>query len=183
VSEADLLLKEEPGVAEEHLFEGRRRRLERAKSRGVIAREVMTTPVFSVSPNSTVGQAARLMHEKGVKRLPVTDPEGRVIGIVSRPDLLRVFLRPDTDIEREVVEEVLGRFVIEPGAVVAVVRHGVVLVRGRVERRSLIDTLVGLVRGVEGVVGVEDDLSWEVDDLAPPVLMTPWGATAGSLRP
>jgi CBS-domain-containing membrane protein len=185
VSEADLLLKEEPEPGDEHPFARRRRRRELAKSQGLTARQVMTSPVVSVAPELTVGRAARVMHKKGVKRLPVTDPEGRVVGIVSRADLLRLFLRPDDEIEREVREDVLGRLMmIEHGTVHVVVGEGVVLLRGQVERRSLVDTIVEVVRGVDGVVGVESDLTFDVDDLAArPQMLTPWGISADSLRP
>jgi CBS domain-containing protein len=185
VSEADLLLKEEPEPGQEHPFARRHRRMELAKSQGVTARQVMTSPVVSVGPGATIAQAARAMHRRGVKRLPVTDPEGRVLGIVSRADLLRVFLRPDSEIEREVAQNVLGRMMtIEPGTVRVVVSDGIVLLRGQVERRSLVDTLVTLARGVDGVVGVEADLTYLVDDLEPrPAVVTPWGIPAGSLRP
>jgi CBS domain-containing protein len=182
VSEADLLLKEE-GSGHEHLFEGRHRRTDRAKSEGLTARDVMTTPVISIAPDVSIRQAARVMHEKRVKRLPVIDGEGRVVGIVSRSDLLRVFLRPDKHIERE-VEVVLDRVLMaEPGSVRVVVRNGIVLLRGQLERRSHVGTVVDMVRGVDGVVGVEPDLTWECDDLTPPVTVTPWGVYAGTLRP
>src|SRR5690606_11226338 len=100
VSEADLLHKEER--RERYDREGRRPprhpRDEADKARGQTAEELMTAPAITVGESSSVVDAARLMHEKGVKRLPVVDTEGRLRGIVSRRDLLKVFLRSDHDI-------------------------------------------------------------------------------------
>jgi CBS-domain-containing membrane protein len=186
VSEADLLLKEEHalGPVRWRLFDRRLRRIERAKSEGLVAAQVMTAPVITVGPEASLGQAARLMHQKRVKRLPVLDAEGKVIGIVSRADLLTVFMRPDNEIQREVAERVLIRTLsIGPDRVRTTVRDGVVTVEGSVERRGLISLLTGLVRGVDGVVGVEERLSYEFDDAAVrPDLFTPWGVYRGSER-
>jgi hypothetical protein len=86
-------------------------------------------------------------------------------------------MRPDEEIRQEVVGDVLGRMLsIGPDRVRATVRDGVVTVEGLVERRSLIPFLTGLVRGVDGVVGVEERLGYELDDVsfrAKP--LTPWG--------
>ena len=103
VSEADLLLKQQHPADEfqRFLLEGKRRRLERAKAGGVAAAELMTRPAVTVGPEATVAEAARLLRKHLVKRLPVVDPLGRLVGIVSRSDLLTVFLRPDEQIRRE----------------------------------------------------------------------------------
>jgi CBS-domain-containing membrane protein len=179
VSEADLLLKEERDL-EHHRggpFQSKRRRIERAKAEGLVAAKLMTSPVITIDPDASLGQAARRMHENRVKRLPVVDEDDKVLGIVSRADLLSVFMRPDEEIERDVVDGVLGRTLsLWPDRVRASVREGVVTVKGSVERRSLISLLTGLVRGVDGVVGVEEHLSYEVDDVRlRPELLTPWG--------
>lgn len=179
VSEADLILKEDPELEEAaHLFEGRQRRHDREKAAGLVARELMTAPVVTVSPEATLGEAARLMHRKGVKRLPVVDGAGRVHGILSRSDLLKVFLRDDGDIEHEVREDVVRRTLwIDPDTVTVTVRDGVVLLEGQLERRSLIPVLERLVTAVEGVVGVEERLSFHVDDTASvPEIPLPWTA-------
>jgi hypothetical protein len=96
---------------------------------------------------------------------------------VSRADLLKVFMRPDEEIRQEVVGDVLGRMLsIGPDRVRATVRDGVVTVEGLVERRSLIPFLTGLVRGVDGVVGVEERLGYEIDDVSfRPKPLIPWG--------
>ena len=107
VSEADLILKEDPELDETaRLFEGRHRRTDRQKAAGLFARELMTSPVVTIGPNESLGEAARLMHRRQVKRLPVVDEEGRIVGILARSDLLTVFLREDAEIEREVREEI-----------------------------------------------------------------------------
>jgi CBS domain-containing protein len=167
VSEADLLLKEEfhEGPAGGHRFQGRRQRMERAKAAGATAAELMTAPAVTVGPDATVTEAARLLHRHQIKRLPVVDPAGPLLGIVSRADLLKVFLRGDAEIAREVRQEVLLRAMwVDPDSVTVHVRDGVVTLTGQLERRSLIPIAVGLVHGLDGVVGVVDRLSFEVDD-------------------
>jgi len=178
ISEADLLLKEEH-AREPHRrpLERRLRRTERAKAGGLFAAQLMTAPVITIGPEASLGQAARLMHEKHVKRLPVVEEGGKVVGIVSRADLLKVFMRPDEEIRQDVVGDVLARMLsIGPDRVRATVRDGVVTVEGLVERRSLIPLLTGLVRGVDGVVGVEERLRYDIDDVSfRPKPFTPWG--------
>jgi CBS domain-containing protein len=103
VSEADLMLREDPSVLESHFFEGHARREERRKAEASIARDLMTTPAVTIGPQAPIAEAARLMHERAIKRLPVIDLEGRIVGVVSRVDLLAEFLRDDGDIETEVI--------------------------------------------------------------------------------
>ncbi|WP_256725631.1 CBS domain-containing protein [Streptomyces sp. IMTB 2501] len=159
VSEADLLPKEE--------FRGRRlTRLERiryrselAKAEGMTAEELMSTPAVTVRPDVTLAQAARLMAVNRVKRLPVVDDKDRPVGVVSRGDLLQVFLRPDADIEEEVRRTVVSYlFPTLAHAIRVSVRDGIVTLRGPVHDTSLIWVAERLVRGMEGVVGVETRL-------------------------
>jgi CBS-domain-containing membrane protein len=167
VSEADLLLKEEfpEGPASGHLFQGRRQRIKRAKAAGATAAELMTAPAVTVGPDATVTEAARLLHRHGIKRMPVVDPAGPLLGIVSRADLLKVFLRSDAEIAQEVRQDVLLRALwMNPDTVTLKVRDGIVTLSGQVERRSLIPITVRLVHGLDGVVDVVDRLSFEVDD-------------------
>jgi CBS-domain-containing membrane protein len=137
----------------------------------------MTAPVITIRPEASLGQAARLLHERRVKRLPVVEEGGKVVGIVSRADLLKVFMRPDEEIRQEVAGDVLARTLsIGPDRVRATVRDGVVTLEGLVDRRSLIPFLTGLVRGVDGVVGVEERLGYEIDDVSfRPKPLIPWG--------
>jgi CBS domain-containing protein len=185
VSEGDLLLKEEfaSDVETDGLFVSRRHRRERAKAEGVVAADLMSSPVVTIEPTATLGRAARLMHQKNVKRLPVVGADGTILGIVSRADLLKVFLRPDEEIRRDVVQAV-SRMTMEPARVRVEAHDGVVTLEGQVERASLVAVLVNQVRDVDGVIGVENLLSSEVDDLMlQPQVITPWGVYAPSLRP
>jgi CBS-domain-containing membrane protein len=167
VSEADLLLKEEFPEPDKDipLWRTRRHRLERAKAAGDTAAELMSAPAVTVGPDATVTEAARLLHRHGIKRLPVVDPAGPLLGIVSRADLLKVFLRPDAEIAREIRQEVLQRAMwVNPDTVAIEVRDGVVTLTGQLERRSLIPIAVSLVHGLDGVVDVVDRLTFEFDD-------------------
>lgn len=179
VSEADLLLKEEyePDIAERRVLGFRWRKAERAKAAGLVAAELMTTPVATVAPEATLPKAARRLHERKVKRLPVVDAEGEVVGIVSRADLLKVFLRTDQEIFDEVTQAVLRRTLwLEPDAITVTVRDGVVVLEGVVEQRGMLPLVTALATGVEGVVGVENRLGYEVDDVsARPTLPPTWG--------
>jgi CBS domain-containing protein len=168
VSEADLLLKEEfpePDL-DIALFWTRRRRREREKAAATTARDLMSSvAVVSTSPDATVAEAARGMHAAGVKRLPVIDKGGRLVGIVSRGDLLKVFNRPDQAIRREIIDDVIvGNFTMDPNRFFIHVDNGVVVLQGRVERRSLLPYVLRAVHGVEGVVRVENRLASDIDD-------------------
>jgi CBS domain-containing protein len=178
VSEADLLLKEEFPEPQQDLplWWTRRARLDRAKAAASVARDLMTVAVVAVSPDATVAEAARRMHTAKVKRLPVVDRSGRLVGIISRSDLLKVFDRSDQDIRHEIIEDVIvGQFMMAPSRFFLHVTDGVVVLQGRVERRSLLPYLVRAVQGVEGVVRVENRLTSDLDDLDADRLMTyPW---------
>ena len=127
------------------------------------AGEVMTSPAVTVSPHATLTEAARRMQADGLKRLPVVAGSGRLIGIVSRADLLRPLVRPDEHISRD-VEELLERKLLVAAGVEVEVRDGIVTLTGQLERRSLISILVGLADGIEGVVRVKDWLTFDYDD-------------------
>lgn len=127
------------------------------------AGEVMTSPAVTVSPHATLTEAARRMQADGLKRLPVVAGSGRLIGIVSRADLLRPLVRPDEHISRD-VEELLERKLLVAAGVEVEVRDGIVTLTGQLERRSLIPILVGLTDGIEGVVRVKDWLTFAYDD-------------------
>jgi len=164
VSEADLLLKEErpdggPGGPRLH------RHGDVAKAQALSAAALMTAPAVTVGPEATLTEAARLMHRKHVKRLPVVDADGRLLGIVSRADLLQPFLRSDESIRDEVRADVLQRTLsLDPATVVVTVADGVVRLEGQVERKSLAPITARLVQAVEGVVAIENRLTWKSDD-------------------
>jgi CBS domain-containing protein len=167
VSEADLLLKQEhpDPDADLPLVWTKRRRAEHDKAAAAIAHDLMTVAVVSIAPDATAAQAARRMHTANVKRLPVVDRRGELVGIISRSDLLTVFNRPDEAIRREIIDEVIvGEFMMDPDRFFIQVHEGVAVLEGRVERRSLLPLLVRAVRSVEGVVQVEDRLAYDIDD-------------------
>jgi len=172
VSSADLIPKIEfAGQRGPVPFERPRTRRGRAKSTGTAAGDVMTVPVVTVHRDTSVVQAARAMDEGHLKRLPVVDDTGRLVGMVTRRDLLRVFLRPDEQIRREIVEEVLDNLAgVAPAQLRIEVADGVVTMLGTVERRSLVPIVRRRIEHVDGVVDVVNHLGYAVDDThLPPV--------------
>jgi CBS domain-containing protein len=146
VSEADLLYKVEYAGLQPSapLFERRRARRAREKADADTAAELMTTPAVVVHQTATVAEGARLMDLQHVKRLPVVDETERLVGVVARCDVLRLFLRTDDDIRSEIREEVLLRTLwIDPAQVALDVHDGVVTLGGVVERRSGIPDVRG----------------------------------------
>jgi CBS-domain-containing membrane protein len=166
VSEADLLRKiEYAGDEEPRLFEGRRRRGERGKARARTAASLMSAPAVTVLTGTSIAAAARRMDAEAVKRLPVVDDLGRLIGIVTRGDLLKAHLRPDDDIRTDIETGVLhGPLAGRADAVTVAVEHGTVTLAGTVEVRSTGYEAARLSRQVPGVVEVIDEVSFEVDD-------------------
>ncbi|MFI5670892.1 CBS domain-containing protein [Streptomyces sp. NPDC051704] len=158
VSEADLLPKEEFRRRDPALPD----QLEEAsKAGGVLAEELMSSPAITVHPDAPVAEAARIMARKHVKRLPVVNALGMLEGVVSRSDLLKVFLRPDEELEEEIRQSVLTE--LTPGARVDfVVQDGVVTLRGPLRDRALVPLLARAVRAVEGVVDVRMELDGAV---------------------
>ncbi|MCK8437252.1 CBS domain-containing protein [Streptomyces sp. D2-8] len=168
VSEADLLAKEEFHDSDPGLVEQRRRLADIAKAGAVTAEELMSTPAITVHPGATLAEAARIMAVKHVKRLPVVDEVDMLQGIVSRADLLKVFLRPDEEIEEEVRRTVVSY--LFPGfshGIHVNVHEGVVTLRGHIRDTSLISVAVRLIRAVEGVVDVDPHLTGESDSEPP----------------
>jgi CBS domain-containing protein len=167
VSEADLLLKVEHAGMPPDLSVLRRRRVRAAlaKADGDRAGDIMTSPAAVVSPDETIAVAAKRMDTEKVKRLPVVDRNGRLVGIVSRRDLLRPFLRADDEIRQEILDEVLlATMWMDPRDFTVTVEQGIVTLHGTVERKSVAPILVGLIRSVAGVVDVIDRLAFRYDD-------------------
>ncbi|MET7724656.1 CBS domain-containing protein [Streptomyces mirabilis] len=163
VSEADLLPKEEFRDSDPDRYTQLRRLSDLAKAGAVTAEDLMTAPAFTVRANATLAQAARTMARAKVKRLPVVDAMGLLEGVVSRGDLLKVFLRDDEDIAEEVRREVVSYLFRAPSSPVRVqVHEGVVTLAGRVRDTSLVPVAARLVRAVEGVVDVEFELTGPV---------------------
>ncbi|MFE9775314.1 CBS domain-containing protein [Streptomyces sp. NPDC005931] len=173
VSETDLVLHQtgpesDPGGWSGWLrrLSGRSRR-DAAKSRARTAGGLMSTPAVTVRAEATLSEAARLMTGHDVERLPVVDEEDRLVGIVTRRDLLQVFLRSDAEIQRDVQQKVVvDALWLAPHSIEASVREGVVTLAGQLERRSDIPVAVGVTRRLDGVVDVVDHLTYRLDDSA-----------------
>jgi CBS-domain-containing membrane protein len=168
VSEADLLAKQALDGGEDGMpgmITGLLRRREQEKARGVTAGDVMTSPAVTVRPEDTVEHAARLMYTRKVKRLPVVDAGGHLVGVISRADVLSVFDRTDAQIRNEIMTDVLhGEFLIDPKEFTVRVRDGVVTLEGRAGTSVLGQEIARRVRYVQGVVAVRDRLSYTPAD-------------------
>jgi CBS domain-containing protein len=166
VSEVDLLRKEEyqeepAAVRPPHW----RRGDGRSRAKGCTARDVMTSPAVTVAPDATVVEAARLLDRHRVRRLVVIDADGRLAGIVTPGDLLRVFLRSDDEIRDEILREVfIGYLGTNPALVQVTVAGGVVTLGGEVEHKSMVPVAVRMTHAVDGVVDVVDQLAFVIDD-------------------
>ncbi|QNS02293.1 CBS domain-containing protein [Streptomyces xanthii] len=137
VSEADLLRRRSPDVAS-------------------TAERLMTSPAVAARPEWSVVRAARVMRQNQVKRLPVVEPDGRVIGILSRSDLIRLFLRRDHEIQEEIIEDVLTHALAVPVSAVTVqVDDGLVTLSGSVPDPGLLPVVLRLCQSVDGVVDVD----------------------------
>ncbi|WP_225320502.1 CBS domain-containing protein [Streptomyces luteolifulvus] len=137
-------------------------------ARATTAAELMSTPAITIHPEQDVADAARMMERHAIERLPVVDEEDRLIGIATRRDLLRIFLRTDEEIRRQVIDDILtGVLRLPPGAVFVSVRDGMVTLDGRVELRSDIPLAVRSTWQVEAVIGVVNSLTFRVDDISP----------------
>lgn len=157
VSEADLLLKEEDNG---HLI-GRRAH----KATALVAKDLMTAKVYSVAPDDTLTVAARELARRGVRRLFVVD-NGRIVGVVSRRDLLSIFRRTDADIRQEIIQEVLIRNLwADPKAVGVMVENGVVTMLGRLERSCEVEIAGRLTAQIPGVVDVRNRMDYVWNDM------------------
>ena len=161
VSEADMLIKEADQAGDPGFLTGIRRRRDHEKAAGICAADLMISPAIVIRPDEPVQHAARLMYDRGVRRLVVVDEAEHLVGIVSRSDVLGVFSRPDEDIRREVTGQViLSTFLTDPRLFEVTVRDGIVTIAGQPETRELGEEIVEAVRRVDGVVAVHDQLSY-----------------------
>ncbi len=162
VSESDLTCHEEapPGVIGWLTKDGRDHA---RKSRGQQARDLMSTPVRTTTPDATVGSALREMARHKVGRLVVMDGD-RITGLLTRSDLLRVFLREDEDICRDVRTEVAEALGDCPNRLAVEVEDGVVRLTGWTKLMSATQAASAAARAVPGVVEVLGDVESEVDD-------------------
>ncbi len=167
VTEADLLRKEElqADLDGQHSMHHLTYRARRALATAGNAREIMSTHPATVRAAATVAEAARLMDRHQVACLLVIDENDKLLGMVSPRDLLRVFLRPDAEIRAEIISGVLtGYLGTNPALVHVDVTDGVVRLAGEVERKSMLSLVLPMIRDVAGVIDVEGQLSYAIDD-------------------
>ncbi len=158
VSEADLIRKQERHEHAERKPGWQFRPAARAKAEARTAAELMTAPAITISPDALLGTAARLMGTHHVKRLPVVDANGTMVGIVSRTDLLKVFVRPDAEIAAE-ARDVLTRILLaHPAAVHVTAYDGVITLTGELGSDVEIAAAVRLIEAIDGVVAVTSTL-------------------------
>ena len=166
VSEADLLPKESrsqlPEPARPPLTPWQARA--RHKAGAATAVELMTAPPITITPDADVATAARRLEHHRIKRLPVVDGTGRLVGIVSRRDILRVFLRTDEEILDELRGLLIDGFWINPEGWSVEVHDGTVRLSGRMDRRSTVRITESAARRIDGVVAVESELTYAEDD-------------------
>ncbi|UXY31762.1 CBS domain-containing protein [Streptomyces sp. HUAS TT20] len=160
VSEADLLPKEEFRDSDPDRFTQRQRLADLAKAGALTAEELMSAPAITVHADATLAEAARIMAQRKVKRLPVINDVGMLEGVVSRADLLKVFLRSDEELTEEVRQEVVERlFPLSADHIQVEVTEGVVTLTGWVDGTTLVGVAERLARAVEGVVDVRCHLA------------------------
>ncbi|MFF1682273.1 CBS domain-containing protein [Streptomyces sp. NPDC058256] len=160
ISETDLMVRQaetpDPYERKRRFWFARLTRSARrqaAKARGCTAGQLMSEPPVTVHADNTIVEAARTMAQRRVERLPVLDEADRLVGIVTRRDLLQVFLRPDKEIREEVIEEVLVRALwLAPRTVDVCVVEGVVTLDGHMERKTETEIAVSMTRQIDGVV-------------------------------
>lgn len=170
VTETDLLVKQglQPDPGQPRPVR-RAYRARWAHATGACAGEVMTVRPVTVRPEATVSEAARLMVRHGCPFLPVVDQLGKLAGTVESRDLLRVFLRPDGEIREEVARELqAGGFAASPDDLTVDVDDGVVTVTGQVRGKSMLPLALATIRAVGGVVDVEGQLRYAIDDTRVP---------------
>jgi len=127
--------------------------------------EVMSKDIITIAADATIGEAARVMAQSNIKRLPVLDPDGELIGVISRADVVNAFTKPDDVIEDEVREDIVRRLLfLDPQSVDVAVDDGVVTLRGELENRTEAQLLEELTRRIAGVVRVRSRLTYQVDD-------------------
>ena len=169
VSEADLLAKE--ALADPGVIDGLLHHRDVQKAEGLTAGDLMTHPAVTIGPDETVEHAARIMYTLRIKRLPVVNAGGGLVGLITRTDLLAVYDRSDEEIREDILDDVILReFLEDPRQFSVTVQDGVVTLQGSPETTALGRDIVRKVRHVPGVVAVRDRLSYPDDN---PVVAAP----------
>ena len=168
VSEGDILFKE-AGRAPKRPFVDRLLMLPPSEREAKLAAhavgEAMTAPALAIGPTRPLTKAASMMLDEGVKRLPVIDEAGNLVGIVTRADLVRAFVRPDSAIKQEIREDVIRRSLwIEPDLIEVEVHSGEVRLAGQVETKAEAELVPEFVQRVPGVVSVLSKLNWKSEN-------------------
>lgn len=165
VTEEDLALKAEPKPSGPYPLESKRHRETRAKAAAAKARELMSPPVRLVTPGASVSEAARILHHDHAHALLVIDQADRLIGIVTRADVLKVFLRPDAELETAIEREIAQlRRAFPDDKVTATVRDGLAVIEGETWVRSACERIAAHAASVPGIVGVDNRVRYRVDD-------------------
>jgi CBS-domain-containing membrane protein len=162
VSEADLLTKAAFEGTVPRTLLSRQERL-RKQVNALTAADLMTKPPVTIGPDQPVTDAARLMFDQRVKRLPVVNANGTLIGILTRADVLRVYGRPDAELQHRVKDLILGTFGGDPDQFTVTVKDGIVTVEGAAGSTNVRHDIISAVRHMEGVVAVRDRLSSPAD--------------------
>ncbi len=167
LSEGDILFKES-GSQEQSRLERWLTGMPASADLKLTARtagEAMSAPALTIGPRRPLAEAANRMIDGGVKRLPVIDDDGRLIGIVSRADLVRAFVRSDEEIAREIREDVIRRMLwIAADSIEIGVEGGEVRLAGEVEAKADAELIPAFVQRVPGVVSVVSKLRWREED-------------------
>ncbi|MFV9671946.1 MAG: CBS domain-containing protein [Acidimicrobiia bacterium] len=140
-------------------------RHEGATEIGETVGDVMSPGVVTTGPDTEIYDAAKMMTFQDIKRLPVVDDDARLLGIISRADIVSVFTRPDDVIEDEIREDLIRRVLfIDPDQLNVSVASGVVTFVGEVGTRNEARLLTELASRLDGVLHVESQLAWRYDD-------------------
>ncbi|MBJ8347004.1 CBS domain-containing protein [Antrihabitans sp. YC2-6] len=168
ITEADLLPKEAAGGSQSraaNTWHRRRRAGFRRKAAAQTARDAMSTPPITIGPAATAAKAAAILASQGIKRLPVVDADHKLIGVISRKDIVATFARTDAEIRQDVERDVLRRGMwLLPSEIGVEVHDGVVTLSGQAERVAMIGIMTALTTAIPGVVGVVNRVTAEMQD-------------------
>lgn len=185
VSEADFLIKERGAGAVQHrplarvLGESRAAREQLDKVHATRAADAMTTPAITIESSRPIGEAARSMIENRVNRLPVVDV-GRLVGIITRADLVRAYVRSDEELADAIRQDVILRTLwLDPASFTVEVKDGIASISGHVDRKSTAETVAHATSVVPGIIDVQTTIGWAMDDSrvrpVPVDLISPFG--------
>jgi CBS domain-containing protein len=171
VSEGDVLVREagHPAPSRRPLARffrpDRNAKATRDKLAAATAGQLMTSPARTIEPYRALRTAAEIMTSSKVNRLPVVDEAGRLLGIVTRADLVRAFVRTDEQLVEAIRMELFGRSMwLDPDKFEVTVKDGVARVTGAVEKRSTAETIARFLSLMPGVVSADVEISWTKDD-------------------